>query len=192
MGTTITGDASTYPTSLTIPSGGDRRNVSSVNTPIQGLANRTEWLKARAIRKVLRSSYEAEGGTWHRFDDTSYSIFAGGAVDVTGVKANDVLLIDFHATVRVNNDSDGRLRVGVIDGYGGVNEEVYNTGSVARFYGFAPAGGTVYQHVHISNAYVVGLDGTTRVAVYGKVTGTEAWIDLVDAGVLRVVHLGSL
>lgn len=193
MSTTYDGDATNYPTSLTLPSGGDARNAASVNTPLEGLADRTAWLHAHAIRKVQRSTYENPGGTWHRFDGTSYAIFSGGAVDVTNAKVGDILLIDFHATVRVNNDADGSLRVGVIDGYGsGSPDEVYNTGGVARFYGFTPAGGTVYQHVHITNSYEVGIDGTTRVAVYGKATGTEAWIDLVEAGVLRVIHLGSL
>lgn len=189
MSTTYAGNRLNYPTSLTLPSGGDARNVSSVNAPLEGLADRTAWLAARAIRNVQRTAYETVDGTWNRFTSGTYTSFAGSAVTLTNVAEGDILLLDFHATVRANNDADGYLALGVVDDYGGDDDDVLTTGAVARVKG---ADSGLYQHVHLSGVHTATLAGTCRVTVRGKVTGTEAWLDLVEAGVLRVVHLGTL
>lgn len=44
MSTTYAG-TDTFPTNVTLPADGDPRTASSVNTPMQGLADRTTWLK---------------------------------------------------------------------------------------------------------------------------------------------------
>lgn len=189
MSTTYAGNRLNYPTSLTLPSGGDERNVSSVNTPLEGLADRTAWLAARAIRSVQRTVYQTADGTWKRFTGTSYESFSGSAVTVTDVEEGDILIVDFHATVRANNDSDGYLALGVVDDYGGANDETMTSGAVARVKG---ADSGLYQHVHLTGMHTATAAGTCRVTIYGKVTGPEAWLDLVEAGVMRVVHIGTL
>lgn len=45
-----------YPTTLTLPAGSDLKNVSTVDVPLEGLANRTTWL--------LRRTYGAENNAY--------------------------------------------------------------------------------------------------------------------------------
>lgn len=189
MSTTYNGNRLNYPTSITLPSGGDERNVSSVNTPLEAIADRTAWLAARAIRNAQRSFYESVDGTWKRFTSLSYVECTESVVTMTNVGAGDILVIDFHATVRNNNGSDGYLAIGVVEDYGGDDDLVMTTGAVARFKG---ADSDLYQHAHLAGLHTATLAGACRVAVYGKVDGPESWLDLVEAGVLRVVHLGTL
>jgi hypothetical protein len=62
MSTTYSGDSSNFPTDITIPSDGDPLNAASVNAALEGLADRTKWVRARA--HTFEIAVLVSFGTW--------------------------------------------------------------------------------------------------------------------------------
>ncbi|MDQ2783209.1 MAG: hypothetical protein M3Y26_11855, partial [Actinomycetota bacterium] len=61
MGSAYAG-ANSFPASVLCPDDGDPENASSVNVPMQGLADRTAWLRASLSERI--DTLTAASGTW--------------------------------------------------------------------------------------------------------------------------------
>lgn len=102
MSTTYAG-ANVFPTTITLPADGEPPLVASVNVPLEGVADRTTWLKARAdaadgalVRDLQRPITKDSGGTTLDFSYTradgsatgfwcpSYNLWIKTGVNVVG------------------------------------------------------------------------------------------------------------
>jgi hypothetical protein len=98
MSSTYAGTAA-FASYITLPSDGDERNASSVNVPLETLADRTKFLYDRAIIAISSTDSAATSG----FTTTSTSL-----VDVTGFTlpftclAGDKILVNLSADLKAS------------------------------------------------------------------------------------------
>lgn len=98
----------TFTASYDIPSGGDTRNATGVNTALEALGNRTKYLQNRLglMHLVWETPYDPGAGSamlcsstsqfWNNVSGNNYNVasFAVNANDVVEVVANPIVITD--------------------------------------------------------------------------------------------------
>ena len=158
--------ANSFPADITIPSDGDAKPAASVNAAIEGLADRTAYLK---VHGLINTAYSVDSGSL-AFTSTSGTFVDVDASFTTAVtcQVGDVLMITMMATLAIVTATfAGTFAIVVTDG--GV-DHVLNPqiifGNV--FSASAPATPTV-----LTVKYTVAVAGVVSVRPQVKNDGTH-------------------
>lgn len=185
---TIYSGNDTFPASSNIPSGGDLRNASSVNTPLEALFDRTVWLKNRSNELFQYvNSTEASGATalleTFTYAGTSGAWTKSGIikVDVPGCVAFDQLQCRLHigalsylTTASVARSID--VKIYVTDDLGGGSEtDSTALGSLGYLAAGSYANGTDDFYTYATHGkHGVAFSGTCRVGFEFRINNSGA------------------
>lgn len=123
MSYTYAGVATNYPVNITLPQGSDLKDVSTVDVPFEGLADRTAYLAARQVNgDKYNGIFDQPGGS----PETATQLFGPGAsdsgritvpysgggdfaIDYADVTTQDAFVVDVDGTVVVEANDRGYI-----------------------------------------------------------------------------------
>lgn len=162
MSTTYAGDETNFPTDVTLPSDGDPKDASSINVPLEGLADRTAWLKDH----IPQVGFHSETGLAFLTTSATYVDVTGLFVTLSDCKIGDKLVMSLEAQVAIGTAGfEGSMALVVNDGSDHVLIEAPSSQLVAS----GSACPTVIQYV-----FTVSIAVNHTVKAQAKCDGTHA------------------
>lgn len=169
------GGNNAFPALVTIPSDADPRNAASVNVALEGLADRTMFLKSNGMLDMWHVADNGDAST-EDFVTAAYVASVNVTALVEGCKTNDILQCTFTGlNQQVGATGNSFLQVFAVDDSGGTpTGDLEVVGAGVKW----PDVTTQLRAVALSGWHQVTKDGDVTIKLMGKITSTGGGISL--------------